>query len=99
MFVAAEGLDCGRVSPSSRFGAYRVVYVTVDDPVTVSRADRLPVLDSGILFDGSNKAADGLDVGANMRSSQASPGDVRRALSQVDGSSADTERRPATGLG
>jgi hypothetical protein len=79
------------------------VYVTVDDPVTVSRADRLPVLDSGILFDRSNKDAGapdvGAKVGANMRSSQASPGDVRRALSQVDGSSADTERRPATGLG
>ena len=58
-------------------------------------------LDSGILFDRSNKAADGLDmgakVGANMRSSQASPSDVGRTLSQVDAATADTERRPATG--
>ena len=65
------------------------------------RADRVPVLDSGILFDGSNKVADGLDmgakVGANMRSSQASPSDVCRTLLQVDGASADIERRPATG--
>jgi hypothetical protein len=84
-----------------RVDAYRVVYVTVDDPITVSRADGLPVLDSDILFDRSNTAADGLDmgakVGANMRTSQAPSSDVWRRLLQVDGPWADTERRPATG--
>jgi len=59
------------------------------------------VLGSGILFYISNKAADGLDVGAkvgaNMRSSQASQSDVWRTLLQVDGASADAERRPAMG--
>jgi hypothetical protein len=77
------------------------VYVTVDDPITVSRTNRLPVLDSDTLFDCSNKAVDSLDmgakVGANMCSSQASPSDVWRTLSQLDGSSGDTGRRPATG--
>jgi hypothetical protein len=79
------------------------VQVTAGDLISVSRADGLLVLDSGILFDGSNLAAAvlavGAKVGAIMRSSQASPGDIWLTLLQVDGRWADAGRHPATGLG